>query len=100
MKNKKEQNQDKIGLFLELFTEDNNKLKLDIKNYLTKDDIDFIIDILILTKEDDILNLKEKLNQESEAVDQVIETMTYFVTSYKDRLKRFKSTIENPNSGQ
>lgn len=98
MKNKKEQNQDKIGLFLELFTEDNNKLKLDIKNYLTKDDIDFIIDILILTKENDIS--KEKLNQESEAIDQVIETMTYFVTSYKDRLKRFKSTIENPNSGQ
>ena len=60
--------------------------------------IDFIIDILILTKENDIS--KEKLNQESEAIDQVIETMTYFVTSYKDRLKRFKSTIENPNSGQ
>ena len=98
MKNKKEQNQDKIGLFLELFTEDNNKLKLDIKNYLTKDDIDFIIDILILTKENDIS--KEKLNQESEAIDQVIETMTYFVTSYKDRLKRFENIIDNPNSGQ
>lgn len=55
MKNKKEQNQDKIGLFLELFTEDNNKLKLDIKNYLT---------------------------------------------SYKDRLKRFENIIDNPNSGQ
>lgn len=98
MKNKKEQNQDKIGLFLELFIEDNNKLKLDIKNYLTKDDIDSIIDILILTKENDIS--EEKLNQESEAIDQVIETMTYFVTSYKDRLKRFENIIDNPNSGQ
>lgn len=98
MKNKKEQNQDKIGLFLELFIEDNNKLKLDIKNYLTKDDIDFIIDILILTKENDIS--REKLNQESEAIDQVIETMAYFVTSYKDRLKRFENIIDNPNSGQ
>ena len=38
MKNKEKQNQEKIGLFLELIAESYNKFKLDIKNYLTKED--------------------------------------------------------------
>ena len=88
MKNKEKQNQEKIGLFLELIAEGYNKLKLDIKNYLTKEDIDFITDLLIQAKTND--NSKET-NEESEVIDEVIEIMTYFVVSYRNKLRELKN---------
>ena len=92
MENKEKQNQDKIGLFLELIAEGHNKLKLDIKNYLTKEDIDFITDILIETK---INDHSEETNQENEVIDEVIEIMAYFVVSYRNKLRKLKEIIDN-----
>ena len=97
MKNKEKQNQDKIGLFLELFVKDHNKLKLDIKNYLTKEDIDFITDILIETKTNDH---SEETNQENEVIDEVIEIMAYFVVSYRNKLRKLKEIIDNSKTEQ
>lgn len=97
MENKEKQNQDKIGLFLELIAEGNNKLKLDIKNYLTKEDIDFITDILIETK---INDHSEETNQENEVIDEVIEIMAYFVVSYRNKLRKLKEIIDNSKTEQ
>lgn len=88
MKNKEKQNQEKIGLFLELIAESYNKFKLDIKNYLTKEDIDFITDLLIQAKTND--NSKET-NEENEVIDEVIEIMAYFVVSYRNKLRELKN---------
>ncbi len=88
MKNKKEQNQDKIGLFLELIAESYNKFKLDIKNYLTKEDIDFITDLLIQAKTN---NNSKETNEENEVIDEVIEIMAYFVVSYRNKLRELKN---------
>lgn len=91
MKNKEKQNQEKIGLFLELIAESYNKFKLDIKNYLTKEDIDFITDLLIQAKTND--NSKET-NEENEVIDEVIEIMAYFVVSYRNKLRELKNTTK------
>lgn len=88
MKNKKEQNQEKIGLFLELIAESYNKFKLDIKNYLTKEDIDFITDLLIQAKTN---NNSKETNEENEVIDEVIEIMAYFVVSYRNKLRELKN---------
>lgn len=88
MKNKEKQNQEKIGLFLELIAESYNKFKLDIKNYLTKEDIDFITDLLIQAKTN---NNSKETNEENEVIDEVIEIMAYFVVSYRNKLRELKN---------